>query len=278
MRARDLNMVNIRLLKWINESLREYSRRISAESGYLISSEFIRLSIIYLVTQFAASVALAMVSTRFMPKLTLLFGLIALLSIIMLAGILTLIILRIRLRAKAFDKSMVTVLLVMIPLLAAGEPLINILNYLTMIKINPEVNGEFRRMVNEAYSGLSIFDVIRGSIYRVPSATYREVMNIVAESHRVSGNPADILMAKLDSILRREQSIFRSRAQTLSLMMEVYLVSVQLLPLLLIILTISLSPLGSLPISPEALMLLLFMVYVPLVGIVFYVIMGGLVE
>jgi len=262
------------LRNWLNS----YSRQVSAKSGYTISSELIKVSVLYLSVQAIASLALAIILVRLGPRVSLLFILISALSLTAIGMINAYIVIRLRSRARKFEKSIVTILLTTIPLMASGEPLVNVFNYLATIRIEPEVNGEFRRLVSEVYSGFDIVSAIKRSIERVPSRVYNDVMSIIAESYGVSGNIADVLALKLDSIIRREQSMFRSRTQALSLMMEVYVVSAQLLPILLIILTISLAPLGSIPISPEALILLMFLVYVPVVGSIFYMVMSGLLD
>ncbi len=259
---------------WLNS----YSRQVSVKSGYTISSGLIKVSTLYLFTQSLASLALAMILVRLGSRIALLFILISALSLTAIGMVNAYIVIRLRSRARKFDKSMVTILLMTIPLMASEEPLVNVFNYLATIRIEPEVNGEFRRLVSEVYSGFDIVSAIKRSIERVPSRVYNDVMSIIAESYGVSSSIADVLMLKLDSIIRREQSMFRSRTQALSLMMEVYVVSAQLLPILLIILTISLAPLGSIPISPEALILLMFLVYVPVVGSIFYMVMSGLLD
>ena len=262
------------LRNWLDS----YSRQVSVKSGYTISSELIKVSILYLFAQAIASFALAIILVRLGPRISLLFILISALSLTAVGMINAYIVIRLRSRARKFEKSMVTILLAMIPLMAGGEPLVNVFNYLASIKIEPEVNREFRRLVSEVYSGFDMVSAIKRSIERVPSRVYNDIMGILVESYGVSGSIADVLALKLDSIIRREQSTFRSRTQALSLMMEVYVVSAQLLPILLIILTISLAPLGSIPISPEALILLMFLIYVPLIGSVFYIIMSGLLD
>lgn len=259
---------------WLNS----YSLQVSTKSGYTISPDLIRISLLYLFTQSIISLALAIILARFTPRITMLFILISALSLAAIGMLNTYIVIRIRSRAKKFDKSIVTVLLTMIPLMASGEPLVNIFNYLASIKIEPEVNGEFRRLVSEVYSGFDIVSAIKRSIERVPSRVYNDVMSVIVESYGVSSNISDVLALKLDSVIRREQSTFKSRTQALSLMMEVYVVAAQLLPILLIILTISLAPLGSIPVSPEALILIMFLIYIPLIGSVFYIIMSGLLD
>lgn len=266
------------VIKALNRWINDYFEHISMMTGYAAQPSFIKSTILSMIGLSLVSLVLALLSIRLMPKLTILFALIEIVSLLMITMSGIYLVAKVRSRAGKFEKAIVTILLTTIPLLASGEPLVNVMNHLTMVRMDPEVAGEFRRIVAEVYGGFDIVNAIRRSINRVPSRTYSDVMSIITESYGISNNIADILMLKLDSIIRREQSTFKSKVQTLSLMMEIYLVSVQLLPLLLIILAISLSPLGSFPINPTALILLLFLVYMPITGMVFYVVMSGLTD
>jgi flagellar protein FlaJ len=75
----------------------------------------------------------------------------------------------------------------------------------------------------------------------------------------------------------KAQSLVRS----LSLMFEIFVVVVMLLPLLVYIVALAFSPLGALQagsvsVDPLTLMLFMALIYIPIVGFIFYVIFDSM--
>jgi len=85
-----------------------------------------------------------------------------------------------------------------------------------------------------------------------------------------------VLMARLDWMLRQKQIRAASLVRSLAVLFEMYVIAVQLLPILIAIISLSLSPLGPLQIGPLSLdpltvLVLSGLIYSPLAGAVFYI-------
>ncbi|MCC6020039.1 MAG: type II secretion system F family protein [Thermoproteaceae archaeon] len=62
---------------------------------------------------------------------------------------------------------------------------------------------------------------------------YRETVNLLAGSSRIAERPDAVLMARLDWMLRQKQIRAASLARSLAVLFEMYVIAVQLLPILI---------------------------------------------
>ncbi|WP_084019825.1 type II secretion system F family protein [Vulcanisaeta thermophila] len=123
---------------------------------------------------------------------------------------------------------------------------------------------------------------LRRSMDRVPSPTYRDVVSTLISSYAIGSDVADVLMLKVEHLMRERENRLRTAVQTLGLLMETYLVITLLLPILLILITITLTPLGPLRLGPlvldpTVLLLITVFVYSPIMGLIMYLIIDSTV-
>ncbi|WP_054853888.1 type II secretion system F family protein [Vulcanisaeta distributa] len=119
---------------------------------------------------------------------------------------------------------------------------------------------------------MDVLTALRVSLNRVPSRTYSEIFSLIAETYLISANLADILMLKLEYLVRNKYNRLRSATQALGLFMEIYLVIALLLPILLVLIVITLSPLGPIylgpiTLSPTLALLIMTLIYSPVMGV-----------
>ncbi|MGC8542587.1 MAG: type II secretion system F family protein, partial [Vulcanisaeta sp.] len=175
----------------------------------------------------------------------------------------------------------ITTLLTAIPLMASNATLTELISTLAMIEKDSEIAREFRLILKDVNDGgLDIIAALRRSIERVPSQLYTDVMGLLIESYRVSSNIADVMFLKLDYLIRNKHNRLRSITQTLSFLLEIYLVLVLLMPILLTLIAITLSPLGpiyigSITMDPLTVLILTLMVYAPIMGYVTYLLIDS---
>jgi flagellar protein FlaJ len=124
-------------------------------------------------------------------------------------------------------------------------------------------------------------EALRNSAERVPSSAYGETVEVLTKASRITQRVDVVLLARLDWMLRAKQVKAQSLVRSLSLMFEIFVVAVMLLPIMVYIVALSFSPLGALEVGglavdPLTLMTLLGLVYVPIMGFVFYIIFDSM--
>ena len=258
---------------WIDR----YSERVGRLSGYSINPRFIKYSITFLANQgIASGIGLGASLALNLNWLTPLFAALLTSSLMSMASLSAYVVAKIGARAAAFDRSMVNILLVMTPMVASGAPLVEILRTLASMRWPREVEREFRMVMAEVTEGgVDVIEALRRSVDRVPSRLYADVMGLLAEAYGVTSELADILMLKLDSIIRERYVRLRALVQTLALVIETYLVIALMLPTLIVLIALSLSPLGPAQFGPitldvNSVLALTTMIYVPMMGALFY--------
>lgn len=130
---------------------------------------------------------------------------------------------------------------------------------------------------------MDVLTALRVSLNRVPSRTYSEIFSLIAETYLISANLADILMLKLEYLVRNKYNRLRSATQALGLFMEIYLVIALLLPILLVLIVITLSPLGPIylgpiTLSPTLALLIMTLIYSPVMGYVMYILIDSTIS
>ncbi len=90
-------------------------------------------------------------------------------------------------------------------------------------------------------------------------------------------------MLKLEYLVRNKYNKLRSTTQALSLFMEIYLVAALLLPILLVLIVITLSPLGpvylgQITLSPTLVLLITALVYSPIMGYIMYLLIDSVIS
>ncbi|MGC9051199.1 type II secretion system F family protein [Pyrobaculum sp.] len=203
-------------------------------------------------------------------------------ALLTFAGVLLYPVYLITARRSHFENNFVYTLGVMLPLLAAGLPLGRVVTRLAEVEEDRFIARELALAAREmVVMGSSPEEALAHSAERVPSPSYRETVELITKSSRVTQRVDLVLMARLDWMLRAKQVKAQSLVRSLSLMFEIFVVVVMLLPLLVYIVALAFSPLGALqagPMSVDPLTLMLFMalIYIPIVGFIFYVIFDSM--
>ncbi|AAL64429.1 hypothetical protein PAE2779 [Pyrobaculum aerophilum str. IM2] len=187
-------------------------------------------------------------------------------------------------RRSHFENNFVYTLGVLLPLLAAGVPLGRAVTRLAEVEEDKYIARELALAAREMIvMGASQEEALAHSAERVPSVTYRETVEVLIRSAKITQRVDAVLLARLDWLLRNKQVRAQSLIRSLSLMFEIFVVAAMLLPLMVYIVALSFSPLGALEVGglaldPLTLMLLLGVVYTPIVGTVFYIIFDSMVQ
>jgi flagellar protein FlaJ len=185
-------------------------------------------------------------------------------------------------RRSHFENNFVHTLGVLLPLLAAGVPLGRAVTRLAEVEEDKYIARELALVAREIIvMGAAPEEALRNSAERTPSPTYRETVEVLTKAARITQRVDVVLLARLDWALRTKQVKAQSLVRSLSLMFEIFVVAVMLLPLMVYIVALSFSPLGALEvgglgIDPLTLMMLMGLVYTPIVGIVFYLIFDSM--
>jgi flagellar protein FlaJ len=185
-------------------------------------------------------------------------------------------------RRSHFENNFVYTLGVLLPLLAAEVPLGRAVTRLAEVEEDKYIARELALAAREMIvMGAAPEGALRNSAERTPSPTYRETVEVLTKAARITQRVDAVLLARLDWMLRAKQVKAQSLVRSLSLMFEVFVVVVMLLPIMAYIVALSLSPLGALEVGglavdPLTLMTLLGLVYVPIVGFVFYIIFDSM--
>ena len=262
-------------LLWVSN----YVDRLYRLSGYTLNADVLRFVIAYIPLIEVQLVILAVFMKFVVIRNVLLI--IVLVLIIDYVAVLLYALVRVKTRAGHFDRGIITTLLTAIPLLASNATLIDVINTLALVERDPEIAKEFRIILRDVREGgLDVISAIRRSIERVPSQVYADIMGLLVESYRVSSNVADVLFLKLDYLIRNRFNRLRSTTQTLSFLLEIYLVMALLLPILLVLMAITLSPLGPiylgpLQLDPTLVLIITLLIYAPIMGYVSYILMDS---
>jgi len=185
-------------------------------------------------------------------------------------------------RRSHFENNFVYTLGVLLPLLAAEVPLGRAVTRLAEVEEDKYIARELALAAREMIvMGATPEEALRNSAERVPSPAYRETVEVLTKASRITQRVDVVLLARLDWMLRAKQVKAQSMVRSLSLMFEIFVVAVMLLPIMVYIVALSLSPLGALEVGglavdPLTLMTLLGLVYVPIVGFVFYIIFDSM--
>ena len=129
--------------------------------------------------------------------------------------------------------------------------------------------------------GASPEEALRNSAERTPSPAYRETVEVLTKAARFTQRVDLVLLARLDWMLRSKQVRAQALVRSLSLMFEIFVVAMMLLPIMVYIVALSFSPLGAfeiggLSLDPLTLMALIGLIYTPVVGTIFYVIFDSM--
>ena len=262
---------------WVND----YVNRLYMLSGYDFNRDFITLIVTYAPFIVAIlTLAYALVPIMVMRSILLIMIIVLLIDYL---SVLMYINAKVYVRASHFEKRLANTLMMMIPLVASGVTLEELISALASIERDPYIAREFKLILRDVREGgMDVLTALRLSLNRVPSRTYSEVFGLIAETYLVSANLADILMLKLEYLIRNKYNKLRSTTQVLSLFMEMYLVVALLLPILLVLIIVTITPLGPIYLGPIALdptlvLLITTMVYSPVMGCVMYLLIDAAV-
>ncbi|CCC81775.1 type II secretion system F family protein [Thermoproteus tenax] len=180
-------------------------------------------------------------------------------------------------RRTHFENNFPYTLSVLLPLLTAGVPLGRAVARLAEVEDDKYIARELSLAVRDiVVMGSSPLEALLHSAERVPSASYRETVDILVRSSRVTERLDLVLMARLDWMLRQKQIRAASLARSISLLFEIYAVAAMLLPILVFTMALALSPLGVLQVAglsldPLSVMILAGLIYSPIAGAMFYI-------
>ncbi|NAZ33224.1 MAG: flagellar biosynthesis protein FlaJ [Pyrobaculum sp.] len=185
-------------------------------------------------------------------------------------------------RRSHFENNFVYTLSVLLPLLAAEVPLGRAVTRLAEVEEDKYVARELALATREMIvMGAAPEEALQNSAERTPSPTYRETVEVLTKAARITQRIDIVLLARLDWALRTKQVKAQSLVRSLSLMFEIFVVAVMLLPLMVYIVALSFSPLGALEVGALGidlltLMILMGLVYTPIVGFVFCLIFDSM--
>ena len=264
--------------RWVSD----YVNRLYMLSGYDFDRDFMAVVATY------APIAIAALALAYaLTPVAVLRNILLIVIIVMLIDYLSVLMYmnaKVYVRASHFEKYLTNTLMVIIPLVASGATLEELISTLASVERDPYIAREFKLILRDSREGgMDILTALRMSLNRVPSRTYSEVFGLVTETYLISANLADVLMLKLEYLVRNKYNRLRSATQVLSLFMEMYLVIALLLPILLVLIIITLSPLGPIYLGPIALdpilvLLITALVYSPVMGFVMYLLIDAAVS
>ncbi|WP_148678242.1 type II secretion system F family protein [Vulcanisaeta distributa] len=264
--------------RWVNN----YVNRLYSLSGYDFDRDFAAAVIMY-----TPIIAAALVVAYALTPMSAVRSVMLLMVIVLLIDYLSVLVYinaKVYIRSSHFERYLINTLMIMIPLIASGVTLEELISTLATIERDPYIAREFRLILRDAREGgMDILTALRASISRVPSRTYGEIFGLIAETYLISANLADVLMLKLEYLVRNKYNRLRSATQVLGLFMEIYLVVALLLPILLVLIVITLSPLGPIylgPIvlSPTLALIITTLIYSPVMGYVMYILIDSTIS
>ncbi|WP_054843457.1 type II secretion system F family protein [Vulcanisaeta souniana] len=260
-----------------------YVDKLYIFSGYNFNRDLVLIILMYIPFLIIALAIIYLVPQLFMFRILILI--LAIVFLIDYLSILMYVNAKVHIRVGHFERHLTDTLITMIPpLVASGMTLEELINTLAVIERDPYIAREFKLILRDTREGgMDILTALRASLNRVPSRTYNEVFGLLAETYLVSGNVADLLMLKLEYLTRNKYNKLRSVTQTLGLLMETYLVMALLLPVLLVLIVVTLTPLGPiylgpLTLNPTLVLILTTLVYSPVMGYVIYILIDSTVS
>lgn len=180
-------------------------------------------------------------------------------------------------RRTHFESSFIYTLGFMIPLIAARLPLDRVVRVVAETEPDREIAREFRLIVRDIVAlGMDPLEALRASGERTPSQSYREVVEVMSEAGRLTERLEEFLLARHEWMLRVKTIRLAAMIRSMALLFETYSVIAILLPVLVAVMAVALSPLGgiaigSLTLGPVEVLAFTAFVYAPLVGVLFYV-------
>ena len=180
-------------------------------------------------------------------------------------------------RRSHFNDRFVYTLLRLSPLIWAGMSIGEAIREAHDEEDDPVIRRELALILRDMENGTDPITALKRSAERVPSYTYKDAINVLVEGSRLTARVGELLLSKSNSLLADKLTRLSRVASDLGVLFEVYTLAVMLFPLLLIVLSMSFSILGStaigsVPINTAGLMLLMTVVYVPLASVIFYMI------
>ncbi|WP_243666311.1 type II secretion system F family protein [Vulcanisaeta sp. JCM 16159] len=192
----------------------DYVNRLYLLSGYDFNRDFTVAVVMYtpmvIVTLIAAYVLAPISVVRSLLLLAVIVLLVDYLSVLIYANA------KVYVRSSHFERYLTNTLMVMIPLIASGLTLEELISTLANIERDPYIAREFRLILRDTREGgMDILTALRASLNRVPSRTYSEIFSLIAETYLISANLADILMLKLEYLVRNKYNRLRSTTKRL---------------------------------------------------------------
>lgn len=259
-----------------------YVNRLYLLSGYDFNRDFV-----IVIAMYTPIIVAALVVAYVLAPMSLVRGLLLLVVIALLVDYLSVLVYinaKVYVRTSHFERYLTNTLMIMIPLIASGVTLEELINTLAIIEGDPYIAREFRLILRDVREGgMDVLTALRTSLNRVPSRTYGEIFSLITETYLISANLADVLMLKLEYLVRNKYNKLRGVTQVLGLFMEIYLIIALLLPILLVLIVITLSPLGPIylgpiTLSPTLALIITTLVYSPIMGYVMYILIDSTIS
>ncbi len=259
-----------------------YVNRLHMLSGYDFNRDFV-----IVITTYTPFIIIALIMAYVLIPIITLRDILLIVTTVLLIDYLSVLVYmnaKVYVRTSHFERYLANTLMIMTPLVASGVTLEELIGTLAIIERDPYIAREFKIILKDAREGgMDILTALRASLNRVPSRTYNEVFSLITETYLISANLADILMLKLEYLVRNKYNKLRSATQVLSLFMEVYLVTALLLPILLVLIIVTISPLGPIylgpiTLSPTLVLLITTLIYSPVMGYVMYLLIDSTIS
>ena len=261
----------------INSTIDGFIQKHYEMSGFAFNKEIIKL---LLRASIIASLCLILLT----PVLNFLSNILSLLTLSLSAmfilASLCLIIYVVHLvsrRRTIFNERFLYTLSNIVPLIAAGLPLDEVLRHLYIFEKDPVIRREVELILKDVSLGQDIITALQSSISRVPSTVYNDVMSTLIESIKLSQEPSSVLVTKLDSLVRSKLLRFRQVTTFMTMIFQTYVTLSFLVPCIVLIMFVVLSSLQTFQMGPcifdaVGLSIILLIFYTPLVAYIFYVI------
>ncbi len=161
--------------RWVNN----YVNKLYSLSGYDFNRDFVTVVVMY-----TPVIIIALIVTYVLAPISVIRSITLLAVIVLLIDYLSVLVYmnaKVYVRSSHFERYLINTLMVMIPLVASGVTLEELISTLAIIEGDPYIAREFRLILRDVREGgMDILTALRASLDRVPSRTYGEIFGLIA--------------------------------------------------------------------------------------------------
>ncbi|RLE54308.1 MAG: hypothetical protein DRJ40_11235 [Thermoprotei archaeon] len=269
-------------------SLHRYYLKSGVEEPFIA---YVDKSIRYVVTTAISTLTISTVLHTLLLRYSIFTGLASSLSLTVAATSLAILIrvlyplYRVRKRRREIEQNLVYTVACIVTLAAANLRPDVIIERVSEIEVSSAIRYELRRITRNVRAfGLSIVRALEVAIEHTPSPSLAEFLKGLVDTIRTTGNIASYANFVLESLLRKKIENMRSALNSLSLIVEIYVVIIVVLPLLLIVMLVVIGTItptlgfAGLAVPVPALLTLLIFILTPILGIAMYLIIDTIVS